>query len=311
MKRLRPLASLVFALTLATTYARADEEPAQSDPIAEEARVHHRRGLELYDEGDYRLALVEFERAYEVSKSYKVLYNIGQVQFQLAAYAKARRALEQYLAQGGDQIAPQRRANVEKDLETLKTRTAILTVRVNVPDAEVAIEDQPAGKAPLEGLLVDAGNVRIVVTHAGYSARMKQITLVGGDSQVVTIDLAESKPDVVVTQTNSGLRGEAVAGWIVTGVLAAGTIGAGIAASAASSRYDDKRNTPISGSPEEAISELDRQRNLVRGLALTTDILAGLTLVAGGVSLYFTLKPKPDAPRVRVQGSRAVFSVGF
>lgn len=311
MKRARLLAPLVIALALATTHARADEEPQSTDTVAEEARVHHRRGLELYDEGDYRLALVEFERAYEISKSWKILFNIGQVHFQLASYAKARRALEQYLAVGGDQITPQRRASVEKDLETLKTRTATLSVKVNVPDSEITIEDQPAMRAPIESLMVDAGNLRIVVTHAGYAAKTRVITLVGGDTQTVTIDLAENKPDVVVTQTTTGLPGPAIAGWIVTGVLAAGAIGTGIAASAASSRYDDKRNTPISGSPEEARADLDHQRNLVRALALTTDVLMGVTLVAGGISLYFTLRPKPDAPQVRIQGSRAVFSVGF
>ncbi len=139
------------------------------------------------------------------------------------------------------------------------------------------------------------------------------ITLAGGDVQTVEIVLTESRPDVVVTQTTTGLPGPAVASWIVTGILAAGTAGAGLATLAASSKYDTKRESPIGGSPEEARADLERQRSLVRGLALTTDILAASTLVAAGLSLYFTFRPRPqpDAPRIRVQGLGAAFTMGF
>jgi len=284
-----------------------------ADPAAEEARAHHRRGLELFDEGDYRLALVEFERSYQMSKSYKTLFNIGQVHFQLNNYARARGALEQYLKLGGDQIAAPRREAVEKDLATLRTRTATLTVRVNVADADILVNDVRIGKSPLEASVVDAGTLRIQVTHAGYAATVRDLTLVGGDVQTVTIELSESRPDMVVNQVTTGLPGTAIAGWIVTGILAAGAVGTGIAATAASSSYDTKRETPIAGSTQEARADLERQRDLVSALALTTDILAVSAVVAGGISLYLTLrdKPKPDAPRVRVQGAGASFSFGF
>ena len=318
---------LVFVLPLLAgiavpARARADDTPpaspadAPSDGTAsptDEARTHHRRGLELYDEGDLRLALVELERAYAIGKSYKVLFNIGQVELQLAHYAKARLALERYLTEGGSAIADKRRAEVEADLTTLRTRTATLTLRVNVEGAEVVIDETAMGRAPLAAVIVNAGVLRIQVTKPGFASRTREVTLAGGDVQTVDFDLAESRPDFVVTQTTSGLPGPAVASWIVTGLLAAGTVGTGIAALAASSTYDTKRETPISGSPEDARADLERQRSLVSGLALTTDILAAATLVGAGVSLYFTLRsrPQPDAPQVRVQGLGASIVMGF
>jgi hypothetical protein len=322
------LASVALAGIFLATPARADDPPAapppapapaaappvdSGDPVAEQARAHHRRGLELYDEGDFRLALIEFERAYGVGQNYKILYNIGQVHFQLNNYARARLALEQYLRDGGAAVAAKRREDVEKDLVTLRARTATLTVRVNVSDAEVMINQTSAGKAPLEGVLVDAGTLRLQVTRDGYAARIREIALAGGDQQTVTIDLVEARRDLVVTQVSSGLPGPAIAGWIVTGVLAAGAVGTGLAAAGAKSEYDTKRATPISGSPAEARADLERQRDLVSALALTTDILAGAALVAGGISLYLTLreKPKPDAPQLRAHGAGAVFTVGF
>ncbi|MBS2014828.1 MAG: PEGA domain-containing protein [Deltaproteobacteria bacterium] len=324
MKRFARIGStLIVALALATGSegrAHADEPAppptteAPVDATTAEARAHHRRGLELYDEGDYRLALVEFQRAYELAKSYKTLFNIGQVYFQLNNYAKARLTLEQYLQEGGSAIPDARRAEVEKDLVTLKARTATLAVRTNVPDAEVIIDDAVLGKTPLDGVVVNAGELRVRVEKQGFTARVRVVTLAGGDTTTVEIDMNETKPEVVVTQqASSGVPGGVVASWIVTGILAAGTVGTGIAAVAASSKYDTMRETPISGSVQEARSDLERQKSLVGGLAVTTDILAVSTIVATGISLYLTFRPRPqpDAPQVRVQGLGATFSMGF
>jgi len=323
----RPCAALAFALAFivaAVAPARA-EEPAPAAPViqapasdpldeaTEQARAHHRRGLELYDEGDFRLALVEFERAYSVGHSFKVLFNIGQVHFQLYNYAKARLALEQYLREGGAAINEQRRAIVEKDLATLRARTATLTVRVSVGDADVLINQALVGKAPLDNLMVDAGTLHLQITRRGYAPTLREITLAGGEQQVMTIDLVETPSNVLVTQVSTGLPGAAVAGWIITGALLAGTIGTGIAATSEKSTYDTKRSAPIPGSVEEGRADLERQRNLVSALALTTDILAVAALAAGGISLYLTLRerPRPDAAHVRANGAGATFQVGF
>jgi len=192
-------ASVALVILSASSSAFAEDPPPPAAPVDEEAdlaRQHHRRGLELYDEGDFRLALVEFERAYSVGHNFKILFNIGQVHFQLNGYAKARLALEQYLKEGGAAVPEARRASVEKDLATLRGRTATLTVRVNVGDADVMINQSLAGKAPLEKLLVDAGTIRMHVTRNGYAPRIREVTLAGGDQQVVTIDLSETQRDV-------------------------------------------------------------------------------------------------------------------
>lgn len=74
MKRVSRIIPLVVVGLVLAAPAGADE-PArgaqETSPVGEEARAHHRRGLELYDEGDYRLALVEFQRAYAVGQNHK------------------------------------------------------------------------------------------------------------------------------------------------------------------------------------------------------------------------------------------------
>src|SRR6188768_803127 len=86
------------------TGSGAAAPPAEAAPAGAEvlkgAGGRYTRGLALYGDGEFLLALVEFERAYQLSNNYKVLYNIGQVRIQLGRYAKAKEALEEYLKIG-------------------------------------------------------------------------------------------------------------------------------------------------------------------------------------------------------------------
>ena len=50
----------------------------QQNPL-EEAKQRLKRGMELYDENNFRASLVELQRAYELAPSYRLLYNIDQV----------------------------------------------------------------------------------------------------------------------------------------------------------------------------------------------------------------------------------------
>jgi len=54
-----------------------------------EAGKHFQRGVTLYNETDYRAALVEFRRAYDLAPNAAVLYNIGETEYQLRDYASA------------------------------------------------------------------------------------------------------------------------------------------------------------------------------------------------------------------------------
>ena len=132
---LRWTLSLVSFVALYGSVARADElecgaAPPNVDlaalPPAQKTEVDERfrRGVEFYQAGDYKLALIEFERVYQIAPSYKYLYNIGQVNLQLNNYARAQIALRDYLCGGGSEIAEARRAEVLGDLEGLRKRTA-------------------------------------------------------------------------------------------------------------------------------------------------------------------------------------------
>jgi hypothetical protein len=302
------------------TVAPADTPPAVPAALAamtekdRQAFAHYERGIQRYDDGEFALALVEFERAYAIRPGYRLLYNIGQVHYQLGHYAKARKAFERYLAEGKGEIHPERRAQVNSDLKALALRTAFIVVKANVAAIEVSIDDEDVTiSTPGARLLVDAGNRRVVASKAGYSIARRSVSLAGGEVAVVELRLINLAPKSNVKPANT----PAIVAWIGAGALAAGAIGTGVATVLADSEYDKMRRNPQDGSGKEIRSTLDRQADTVERLALVTDVLAGAAAVSGGVALYFTLRGttarETPAPRASVglAGREARFAIRF
>jgi len=287
--------------------------------VVEEAKQRFDRGLDLYSEGEYPLALIEFTRAYELVPNYRVLYNIGQVGIQLGQYANARRALEEYVQKGGDAIPADRRAAVAKDLSMLEQRTAFVEITVNVADAEVLVDDVLVGKTPLgPALLVDAGIHRIVVRRPGYLPRNSQVTLAGGDRQAVPLSLdpqPAEKSTIVVrereVQSNSTLI---LAGWVSTGALAAGAIVTGILGAGKAKDLKDLRSADPRDYDDFG-AELDDTKSSASSLLLASDVCSGAAVVVGGLSLWLTLTSTESTEAVpadkRMAESGHPFQVGY
>lgn len=309
--RAAALAAL-FAIASAPLTAAA-QTPTKA--ALDEASSRFKKGVDLYKEGDYRAALIEFRRAYELAPNYSVLYNMGQVQFQLQDYVGALSSLERYLSEGGSQVTAQRKAEVARDVDKLRARVAKLEIVTNVSDADIAIDDLPAGKSPLaKPLLVSAGRRKITISKAGFQSATKLVDVAGADSARVSIDLAESSAAVAPvpapatgtealpavdmtnppppastatpppsTATEEPSSAPIVIGWTLTAGLTAGAVICGVLALGASSDLDAAREAP--GQTRQG---LDDAKSKTAGLALATDLLAAGAVVVGGISIYLT-----------------------
>jgi tetratricopeptide (TPR) repeat protein len=293
-----------------TTSAPVDDA---ADPYKVEARQRYDRGIRLYAEGEFALAVIEFERAYTLVPDYRVLYNIGQVRIQLAQYARARKSLEQYLAEGGDQVAAERKASVQADLEMLASRTATLDIKTNVPDAEIVVNDSIIGRSPLkEPILLDAGEHRITLRKPGYSPQFSQITLAGRDSEALVLNL-EKVPEAKVSQIvidrskpePSNRSTWLWATWSATGVFA---IGAGVTGALGIKSANELED--LQTDPTASRGKLDDARSRAKTLLLAADILGAAAIVTGGTALYLTLSspktekaPAPGTPPPTASGS--------
>jgi hypothetical protein len=318
MKRSLLLTAVFASLLSAPAFAQAPPPGPAAPPAAPpprpatpgEADAHFKRGIDLYKDGDFAAALIEFRRAYEIEPKYQALYNIGETYFQLNDYANALRTLEKYLKDGGAVVPAARREEVQKEIDKLRTRVATVDVTTNVPDVEIAVDDIAMGKTPLASpLLVSAGRRRITATRAGKPPVTQIVELAGGDAKKIALTVAG----------DDGL-GEApqpakvpAAPWVVTGVLTAGAVVTGVLALTSSG--DLKNQINMVPADKDAISSAHSK---TFALALTTDILIGAAVVAGGISIYFTAtagsksdKASPLPPPQASRGPRVAWSSPF
>jgi hypothetical protein len=288
--------------------------PAKATAAAagEEASTHFKRGLQLFDDGDYTLALVEFERAYQLAPNYRALYNIALVNMQLGRYADAARTFEKYLHDGGDAITGARLAEVKKTLNELKLRTATVEIGTNVPNAEVSLDGKPLDPSTLHGPMeIDAGEHTLRATAAGYQAANRTMTLAGGDRASVRLELV-----ALPTKPEGPSRVHTVfwPGFVATGVFAAGAIVSGVVTLDARSHWNQLQNTTFDGaSASTAQSQIQSAANRVNTAALVADVFTGLAVVAGGVSLYLSLGVDHPAksPSIAISPQKVTLAVPF
>ncbi|HEX9294725.1 MAG TPA: hypothetical protein VF881_02790 [Polyangiaceae bacterium] len=328
----------MLGVTIPIGVVHAQETSGQA-----EGRTRFRRGVDFFKEGDYRAALIEFKRAYELAPNYKLLYNLGQTSLELQDYASALRSFERYLSEGGKEIAAARRAQVEGEIERLKRRVARVEVTTNVPDAEIFVDDVSVGRTPLPApLAVSAGRRKISALKGGLTA-VRIIDVAGGDSTAVSLEILEpaapsaaappstaprtspseatrspttasaTSPSVtpVAPQASSGNT----AFWIgitATGALAAGSAAAGILTLQAKKDFDSNLKQ-YPGDPQAITDARDKTRTL----ALVADVLGGAAIVAGGLTIIAALsggsssKERTQALRVDIAPGGFVASGRF
>jgi hypothetical protein len=282
----RWFAPLVLAgALLGLTAPAALADPSTASPV-KEATTHFRRGVALYSEADYRGALTEFKRAYEIAPAANVLYNIGETYYQLQNYAAALSVFERYLNESGPTAL--HRHEVEQTMETLRTRVGKVRLTANVEGYEVTVDDELIGKAPFEApITVSVGRRKITAMAPGRSPDTRFVDVPTGDTVDVALSLAALGGPATVSP--AGGKGEAgvdlvKVGWITTGALGAGTVATGIWAYVASRQLQDARQKfPADG------AELDSKSSRAKTLALVADLVGAATVAAGAVTLKLSL----------------------
>lgn len=289
---------LMFALLLwcsAPPLARAQEPqseaeaPAVPDNVAK-ARAHFQKGVDYYSEGDLAAAMVEFQRAYELEPSYRLLYNLAQVSYEQRDYAQAERYFRDYLAQGKAEIEPARRQDVQDELQRLKGRVADVWLRPNRSDAQLFIDERPVGRAPLaKPVRVSAGHRTVRAELPGFAPVQRVIDVVGGEAMAVELEFGSPLEVGYGAQAGSS-GGPSPALWtgIATGVLALGTAGMAVWTASEEASYEDAL------ARETSRGELDDLADSTEQKALLTDVLLGATIVTGAITVILLLTEGPQ-----------------
>jgi tetratricopeptide (TPR) repeat protein len=282
--------------------AGSAEASADANPLAA-ARAHFQKGVEYYGASDFPAALVEFERAYVLQPAFRLLYNLGQVNYELHDYASAERHFKAYLADGGAEIAAARRAEVEEELRRLRSRIASVELICDVPGARLFIDDRPVGQAPLGRIVrVNAGQRQISAERKGYPTVSKQVDVLGGDR--MRVELNFSAPALAAAASASSASAQSWALWtgVATGVFALGAAGMGLWVAADADRYDNELRQLTSRGALDSLADQTKRK------ALVADILLGATAVSGAITLILLFadrsseRPKPSAAAAPADG---------
>ncbi|MEY2930054.1 MAG: hypothetical protein RL033_803 [Pseudomonadota bacterium] len=286
--------------------AMGDQGLARANAVAA-ARPHFSRGVELYRAGAYDASLAAFTRAYELAPSYRLLYNLAQVQAQRQDYVQALELFARYLREG-TAVDPElalteaRIVEVQSEMTELRRRVAELRIETNVLGAILVVNESRVAELPLAGpLWLNAGIHRMRVEKPGYVSVSKVVTVAGGESPVVAFEMERDSFDIDVEALAVPRllpidapppplpsRVGVSVGLVTTGVLTAATTICGLLTYRQSGELDRR----LSSYPQ-GIEGIESSRSRLRTLAVLTDTFGLASLAAAGVTTYLHLST-PD-----------------
>jgi len=303
----KAITSAALALLSAHSAAAGDEDP--------EARKHYQLGILAYGRGAYKDSLAELTVARELSHSYTILLNIGQVRAAMGDLVGAVEAYRQYLAEGGTHLSSAQRRSAESEITAFQARVASPVIDSDVAFSDVFVDSVHAGQTPLT-LRVNPGNHDLRVSHKDYPEQQRRVTLAEGSHERVSFVLAPTKPPAAsppaasppAANQPSATDGAAappprvdlppspdtpakqspdtgrIIAWSAVGTLAAGAAVTGILALQSNHSLAELRNA---AQPRDH-SAMDSQSTKTRLFATVTD---GLLLGAVGLGVWLTLDP--------------------
>jgi hypothetical protein len=211
MRTLRTCLSVALAATLAARTAHAAPPPAPPPApdvraqLGEPARRAWDAAKQLAGASDYKGALVEFQRAYELSHNPRVLYNLGVTEKLLTHYARAVDAWEKELAEGAGQLSPAELQELKNAIAIVQQFVATIDVSATEADANLSIDDYAVGKTPFGGpVRIDVGKHVLKLYKEGFVDAVQQVEVAAGTRTPVTLKLEPLNKTALVAVTVGG-----------------------------------------------------------------------------------------------------------
>jgi tetratricopeptide (TPR) repeat protein len=306
---MRALLPALFVVGLVLGVALSPCLPAQAAPEREgqaadqkRAAAHFERGVEFYREGSLDAAFVEFERAYELIPSVRLLFNLAQIQAERHDYAAALVLFERYTRSDDREIPEARRAEAQQEVVRLRARVAYLWVSSDVSGAQLFVDDAPVAQLPMsEALAINPGVCNVRLEKPGYQPALSVLKVAAGEHPRLQLRLlpatsAASSEMASPSATGDAHRETSAADqasftpfWVASGAtlaLGAATLGLGLTAREA----DRDLSRALDQVPADPAKTTDARSDLKLYSALT-DTCAALAAVGLGLSIYFLVKP--------------------
>lgn len=308
------LATLASHPVLASAPAGGAGAPGGKPDAAamEQAKQHMAAGSAFYnDPSGHKCeeALVEFQKAHELSGSWKALRAMAICEQFLERDDLAIRHYDAVLVAAGKDLDAADRAQIENDLKALKSAVAKLELTSNQDGVRLVATRQPASglpvtnrfEVPAAGVTISLhpGQYTFVASREGFEALTWQAEVTNGSSSkkaielkpaaIATPDKPEDKPGTPAPVEME--RPVPITVWIFTGLTGACAITSGTFMGLAKVANDDF--SAKNGSAPQG--ELEDLRSDVITKNIVADVFLGATVASAATTLifYFT---RPEVP---------------
>jgi PEGA domain len=182
--------------------------PASSDvrsQLTDTARRAWDAARQLAEAKDYKGALVELQRAYELSNNPRILYNVGALEKLLTHYARAVDAWERELREGTGRLSPAEAGEARSSIAIVQQFVTTIDVTANEADATLFIDDYPVGKTPFSGpVKIDVGKRAVRLSKDGFVDAVQTVDAASGQRLPVTFTLEPKNKTALVSVTVGG-----------------------------------------------------------------------------------------------------------
>jgi len=204
--------------------------PCRAADGKEEAKAHFANGVDLFKNGDFDAALIEFRTAYDAKPHFAVRYNIGITLYKLHLYGESHEELVAYLDEGGDDVPAEKRVEVEEIIGKLEALLGTLTVDCAVEGAKLVVDGEPRISWSLR---LDVGSHEVEVAAPGHETFKTTVDLAGGAAVEIHADLVPEQgggqePGPVEPPGTPGKGVPPAAFWSMMGATGALAVAAGI-----------------------------------------------------------------------------------
>jgi hypothetical protein len=289
--RMAAVSGLLASVVALAPGARAADDVV----ITEEARTHFAAGVALLQDPKaprYEEAYREFKSAYAASPSYKILGNLGLCAMKIERDSEAIQAYQRYLKEAGTDVTNEQRAQVQRDLLTLRAGVLEVTVSSDPPGASIV-----DSRTPVEGPDVrnSYGSILTPTTlglrhgHHVITARLQ-----GYLDQQWEFDATESTaPPHTFTMTRPTVadrptireRPVPTGAYVAGGATIALALGGTFFGALALQRHSDF----VSVNDGLHVTEAASDRSSGQTLNIVTDAFFGAAIIGAGITTYFVL----------------------
>jgi hypothetical protein len=198
------VAAIAIPFSLSSRDAAADPTP---EAVAKAAQLKE-LGNAAMDHLNHQQALAYYAEAYGLTQDPALLFNKGRALEGLGDLPGALAAQEEFAAKASPELK-QKVPGLDKLIEDLRARVAVLELHVTPPDAEVRANDRVLGAASAKTFQLNAGSVKLHIAKEGFFPVDRDVTLQGGRTTVLDITM-NSKADRGVIAVRSPISGALV-----------------------------------------------------------------------------------------------------